>query len=100
MDTDDLSYETHKAILREAETFDHNLTLQFGLLSGYCNDEEEFLDKSVELFNEIKTYDEVQLETIFLDNLTSREFLYETLDKILLNIEKVRTIHKENRAYD
>ena len=36
IDTDDLSDRTYKAILLEAEKFHHDLTLQFGLLSGEC----------------------------------------------------------------
>jgi len=34
MDTDDLTNKTYNAILGEAEKFHHDLTLQFGLLSG------------------------------------------------------------------
>ena len=33
MDTDELSNETYEAILVEAERFNHNLTLQLGVLS-------------------------------------------------------------------
>ena len=33
IDTDDLSNKTYKAIMLEAENFNHDLTLQFGLLS-------------------------------------------------------------------
>jgi hypothetical protein len=36
MDTGDLSEETYRAIMIETEVFNHDLTLQFGLLSGYC----------------------------------------------------------------
>ncbi len=32
MDTDDLSEKTYRAIMVEAERFNHDLTLQFGLL--------------------------------------------------------------------
>jgi len=42
MDTDDLSIPTYKeGIILEAERFNHDLTLQFGLLSSSCKDDEE-----------------------------------------------------------
>ena len=44
MDTGDLSEETYQAIMIEAEIFNHDLTLQFGLLSGDCIDEEVFIE--------------------------------------------------------
>lgn len=34
MDTDDLSNEVYNVILVEAEKFNHDFTLQFGLLSS------------------------------------------------------------------
>ena len=40
MDTDDLSNETYKAVIIEAEKFNHDLTLQFGILATFlmlCN---------------------------------------------------------------
>jgi hypothetical protein len=49
MDTDDLSKEAYKGIIAEAENFDPDLTLQFGLLSYDCANEDEYLDKSKEL---------------------------------------------------
>ena len=45
MDTGDLSEEVYLAIMIEAERFDHDLTLQFGLLSYHCNDEDDFIEK-------------------------------------------------------
>ena len=51
MDTDDLSREAYRAIISEAEKFNHDLTLQFGLQSGDCKDEQEFIDKSTQLIN-------------------------------------------------
>ncbi len=54
MDTGDLSEETHRAIMVETEMFNHDLTLQFGLLSGDCINEDDFIEKSVQLINEMK----------------------------------------------
>lgn len=65
MDTDNLSREAYCAIIAEAEKFNHDLTLQFGLLSGNCNDEQEFIDKSAQLINEFKMADTGSLEDVF-----------------------------------
>ena len=65
MDTDDLSQEAYKSILIEAERFNHDLTLRFGVLSGDCDDEEEYLDKSLLLIEKIKKAKKYQLEDIF-----------------------------------
>lgn len=43
MDTDDLSRDAYNAIIITAEEFHHDLTLQFGVLSGRCNSEDEYL---------------------------------------------------------
>ena len=53
MDTDDLSKESYNAILGEAESFHHDLTLQFGLLSYECSNEDEFLEESIRLITKL-----------------------------------------------
>jgi hypothetical protein len=42
------------------------LTLQFGLQSDDCKDEQEFIDKSTQLIGELKIADSGDLEDIFL----------------------------------
>lgn len=69
MDTDDLSRETYRAIITEAEKFNSDLTLQFGLLSDNCKDEQEFIDKSTQLINELKIADSGDLKDIFFGNV-------------------------------
>ena len=54
MDTDELSRETYRAILLEAEKFNHDLTLRFGLLSYDCNDEQEYIEKSERLIEGLR----------------------------------------------
>ncbi len=49
MDTDELSHEAYQAIIVTAEKFHHDLTLQFGLLSYDCKDEDEYLENSKKL---------------------------------------------------
>ncbi len=46
MDTNDLSRETHNAIIDTAEIFHHDLMLQFGVLADHCNTDNEYLDES------------------------------------------------------
>ncbi len=55
MDTNDLSRETHTAIIDAAERFHYDLTLQFGVLAGNCHSDNEFLDESESMINEWQT---------------------------------------------
>jgi hypothetical protein len=66
MDTDDLSEKAYKGVMLEAEKFNHDLTLQFGLRSEDCLDEDEFLENITELIDEFKTYKAEDLPDIFL----------------------------------
>jgi len=68
MDTGDLSEETYNAIMIEAERFNHDLTLQFGLLSYHCTDEDDFIEKSIIHINKMKNYNEIDLEDMFFGN--------------------------------
>lgn len=99
MDTDDLSEENYKAIMIEAERFNHDLTLQFGLLSGECEDENDFIKKSEQLIDEMMHYDEAELDDLFFGNLPNRAYFHATLTKILDNIIELNKITKENRTY-
>jgi hypothetical protein len=49
METDELSRESYKAVIIEAEELSHDLTLNFGLLSYQCKDEPEYLEKTRQL---------------------------------------------------
>ena len=100
MDTDDLSQEAYKAIIIEAELFDHNLTLRFGLLSSDCEDEAEYLNKSIKLATALKKVSNYTLENIFFGEPPSRENLNKVLDKIIDNIKTVTKIPFEKRHFD
>jgi len=99
MDTGDLSEETYRAIMIEAEEFNHDLTLQFGLLSGECENEEIFIKKSLKLIEEMKKYDEIDLDDMFFGNLPKMEDFHNALQKIEKNIEEVIKIPPEKRKY-
>lgn len=53
MDTDDLSRESYDGILIEAEKLTNDLTLWFGVLSGDCKNEAEYLNKAEKLTREL-----------------------------------------------
>ena len=102
MDTNDLSRETHTAIIDTAERFHHDLTLQFGVLAGDCNTDNEFLNESEAIIKELLTdcdLEEVIMD-IFFDNPPSKQNLKKTLDEMLINIEEVRKISIEQRKFD
>jgi len=100
MDTGDLSEETHRAIMIEAEMFNHDLTLQFGLLSSNCKDENNFIEKSIQLISEMKNYDDIDLDDIFFGNPPEMSKFQTALKRILDNIVELKKIPTENRTYD
>ena len=100
MDTDDLSKEAFKAVIIEAELFDHNLTLRFGLLSYDCEDEAEFLNKSIKLVTALKKVSNNTLEDIFFGEPPDKDKLNKVLDKIIDNINAVKKIPFDKRHYD
>ena len=102
MDTNDLSRETHTAIIDTAERFNHDLTLQFGVLANDCDTDNEFLDKSESIIKEwLNDWDlEEVIMDVFFDDLPSKHNFKRILDKILTNIEKVRKIPLEKRKFD
>ena len=100
MDTDDLSQETYKAIIIEAERFNHDLTLRFGLLARDSANEENYLNKSLRLIEKLKKARKVQLENIFFGSVPDTVQLTKTLDKIVENIEEVKKIPIEKRHLD
>ena len=100
MDTDDLSTEAYEGIIIEAERFNHDLTLQFGVLASSCEDEEDYLKNARELINEIKECDEYDLEDIFFGNPPDRAALIKCLQKIESNIAEVEKIPRGKRHYE
>lgn len=100
MDTDDLSREAYKAVIIEAEKFNHDLTLQFGVLADECGDENEYLEKSLELVEEIRTLDPWELEDMFFGVTPDVSQLNVLLDKIEDNIKNVQKVPISKRHYD
>jgi hypothetical protein len=100
MDTDDLSKETYRAILMEAERFNHDLTLHFGLLVEDCNDENEYIEKSERLIGKLKKARPGVLIDIFFGDIPNLDNFNKTLDKIINNINKVKQIPLTKRHFD
>lgn len=102
MDTNDLSRETHTAIIDTAEEFHHHLTLQFGVLAGYCHSDDEYLDESESMIKEwLNNWDlEEAIMDIFFDTPPSKKEFKKILKKILSNIKKVRKTPTEQRKFD
>ena len=100
MDTDDLSQEAYKAIIVEAERFNHDLTLQFGLLSYDCRNETEYIEEAKQLIADIQLVDDYVLDMMFFGMPPTRESLQKALDKILNNISEVEKIPLNKRHFD
>ena len=95
-----MSREANDAILLEAEKFTHHLTLHYGVLSGDCEDEAEYIDSALEMTNEIMEADDYELDDLFWGNPPEIEKLHFTLQTIITNIEHIKKTPVENRHYD
>jgi len=100
MDTDELSREAYAGILIEAEMLTHDLTLRYGVLSYSCNNEAEYIDKAEKLTRNLLEARDSELIDLFWGDAPDKAKLVATLEKILKNIEKVRSIPIEKRNYD
>ena len=100
MDTDDLSRETYRAILIEAEKFNHDLTLRFGVLAGQCKDEHDYIENAIKIIDYLRKADKRELSDIFFGDIPDLKALSLTLDKISNNIDKVKKMPIDKRHFD
>ena len=100
MDTDELSTEAYSGILVEAENFNHDLTLHFGLLADGCENESEYLEQAKKLILEIKQYNKSELSELFFGSPPNSKSLGLVLDRILHNIEEVERKPINLRKYN
>lgn len=102
MDTDNLSKETYAATIITAEKFNHDLTLQFGLLSYRCDTDDDFLDKSETMIKRWLDYPNLEklMMNIFFGNPPNETAFKKTINKILTNIDEVRKIPMEQRHFE
>lgn len=102
MDTDDLSIPTYNGIIIEAEKFNHDLTLQFGVLASDCKDDDDYLNQAEKMINNCLTDDDLfnLMDRIFFGEYVNEEEFKNTLNKILSNIAEIRKVPMENREYE
>ncbi|HRO47179.1 hypothetical protein [Agriterribacter sp.] len=100
MDTDELSSEAYEGIIVEAEKFNHDLSLPFGLLASSCENEQEYLIEAKKLITEIKALKTHELSGMFFDAVPDKKDLHQALDGILANIFLVEKIPEGERHYD
>jgi hypothetical protein len=102
MDTDNLSREAYKAVIVTAEMFNHDLTLHFGCMSMYCEDEEEYLSASEQFIEDCLKDEEIEIlmDDLFFGNPPKEEDFKNVLSEIKYNINKVREIPLNQRHYD
>lgn len=100
MDTDDLSMETYKGVLVEAEKLHHDLTLQFALLTSDCSDEDEYLETATQLIDELMGYDTESLSGIFFEDVPDLKIFRNKLKKILENIKKIKARPLDKRTFE
>jgi hypothetical protein len=101
MDTDELSEETYKAVLVTAEKFNHNLTLQFGLLAYNCVNDDDYLQNAKQLIKEWRMDLTNSINEIFFDVKKPKVSSFENvLLKIENEIDKVFNIPVNKRKFE
>ncbi|MBS1775640.1 MAG: hypothetical protein JSS64_05090 [Bacteroidetes bacterium] len=102
MDTDDLSIPTYNGIISEAEKFNHDLTLQFGVLASSCKDDDDYLNQAEAMIKdwlEDEDFD-VVADDIFFGEYVDLEKSRATLKKLLSNIAEIRKTPMSEREYE
>lgn len=100
MDTDELSTEAYRGIIIEAEKFNHDLTLQFGVMASSCKNEKEYLSNAKKLIKEIKNLDKGNLSDVFFGSPPDKNKLHVALEKISDNISAIEKIPENKRHYE
>ena len=102
MDTDDLSIQTYNGIILESEKFNHDLTLQFGILASICSDDDDYLNQSEILIRDWLANDNFDIiaDDIFFGETVNLNAFREALEKILANIAEISKTPKDNREYE
>jgi len=98
MDTDDLSIPTYNGIIIESERFNHNLTLQFGVLASGCKDDDDYLNNSEALIKRWLKYNDFfyLTESILFGEPVNEEEFKQILKKLLSNIAEIRKLQWNN----
>ena len=102
MDTDDLSIPTYKGIILEAEKFNHELTLQFGVLAASCKDDDDYLNQAEALIKDwlqMNDFEDI-IDGIFFGQKVNENAFRKTLNIILSNIAEIRKTPMEQREFE
>ena len=102
MDTDDLSIPTYKGIISEAEKFNHDLTLQFGVLASSCKDDDDYLNQAEALIKDwlqMNDFEDI-IDGIFFGKKVNENAFRKTLNIILSNIAEIRKTPMEQREFE
>jgi len=102
MDTDDLSIPTYKGIIGEAERFNHDLTLQFGVLASDCKDDDDYLNQAEAMIKEWLADEDFDViaDDIFFGEYVDLDEFKATLEKLLANIIEIRKTPMNDREYE
>ena len=102
MDTDDLSKATYNGIILECEKYNHDLTLQFGILASNCKDDDDYLNKAEAVIKDWLSDDdfEVIADDIFFGASVDLNTFKATLEKLLTNINQIRKTPMNEREYE
>ncbi|MDP2303665.1 MAG: hypothetical protein Q8N03_14700 [Ignavibacteria bacterium] len=100
MDTDDLSIEAYDAILRKSEMFHHDLTLQFGVLTSFCENENEYLEKSLLTITNWESNIEQSTRSIFYDNIPELNSFKSVLKELKEAVKGIQKIPVDKRTYE
>lgn len=102
MDTDDLSIPTYNGIILECERYNHDLTLQFGVLASDCKDDDDYLNHAEVMIKGWLTDEDfdVVADDIFFGASVNLKDFRATLEKLLLNISEIRKTLMNEREYE
>jgi hypothetical protein len=100
MDTDDLSIEAYKAVIIRAEKFHHDLTMQFGVLSSSCKNEDEYLNTSLDMIASWEEDIQSAIDDIFFDDTPHINRFKTVLNELKKAIEEVQKIPPDKRTYE
>ncbi|MCH7403610.1 hypothetical protein ACFOUP_13380 [Belliella kenyensis] len=102
MDTDDLSLPTYRGIIIEAERFNHDLTLRFGVLASNCKNDDDYLNQAETMIKHWLTDEnfEIAADVIFFGEPVDLEKFKITLEKLLENITEIRKTPMNEREYE
>jgi hypothetical protein len=100
MDTDDLSKEAYDAIIRKAEMFHHDLTLQFGVLASDCKDEDEYLNEALLIIKDWELDYELAVDEIFYENVPEINKFESVLEELKEAIKEIQKLPIDKRTFE